>query len=485
MPNDRIPPHIFRAYDIRGLSQGAADDEITPSTAGLIGRALGAYLHELSPPDVSRRRLRVAVGRDNRPTSEVLCEALSDGLRTAGADVSLLGLAPSPLTYFTIYDGGFDGGVSVTASHNPIEFNGFKLLREEAMPLLPDEIVRVQAIAQSIAEAGALAEAAPAEQGAVDTIAPYDTYIEMLRERFTLARPLRIVVDPGNGVAALSGPRALEALGADVIGLYTELIPGYPNHMPNPQDASTMVELAARVVSECADLGFAWDGDGDRIGVVDEQGVRYEADWTTALIARGVLTRHPGARILCDMKTSRSPLEDIRAHGGVPVLARTGYSMFRRQMRDEQIVFGGEVSGHLMFGEDYPYLDDGVYAACTIAKLVAAAGKPLSAHFQGMRRLVTSPELTLPCTDHDKFRVADALAARFRDDYQVSEIDGARIEFPDGWAHVRASNTTPHLSVRIEAETLERFTEIRDTVFDALRQHDSVRIPDGAGEPLP
>lgn len=482
MANDRIPPHIFRAYDIRGLSQGAADDEITPDTARLIGRAMAAYLDELPSAGGSGRRRRVAVGWDNRPTSESLSEALSDGLRTGGADVSLLGLAPSPLTYFTVYDGGFDGGVSVTASHNPVEFNGFKLLREEAMPLLPDEIARVQAIAQSIDSA---ARPAPGDHGALDTVAPYDTYIEMLRERFTLARPLRIVVDPGNGVATLSGPRALEALGAEVVGLYTDLIPGYPNHMPNPQDASTMVELAARVVSEGADLGFAWDGDGDRVGLVDEQGLRYEADWTTALIARDVLTRHPGARILCDMKTSRSPLEDIRAHGGVPVLARTGYSMFRRQMRDEQIVFGGEVSGHLMFGEDYPYLDDGVYAACVIANLIAAADTPLSLHFQGMRRLVTSPELTLPCTDHDKFRVADALAARFRDVYEVSEVDGARIEFPDGWAHVRASNTTPHLSVRFEAETLERFTEIRDTVFDALREHDSVTIPDGAGEPLP
>jgi len=237
MPNDRIPPHIFRAYDIRGLSQGAADDEITSFTAGLIGRALAAYLHELAPADRGGRRLRVAVGRDNRPTSASLSEALSDGLRAAGVDVSLLGLAPSPLTYFTIYDGGFDGGVSVTASHNPIEFNGFKLLREEAMPLLPDEIRRVQALAESIAEAGLTDDAAPADHGALDTIAPYDPYIEMLRERFTLARPLRIVVDPGNGVATLSGPRALEALGADVIGLYTELIPGYPNHMPNPQDA--------------------------------------------------------------------------------------------------------------------------------------------------------------------------------------------------------------------------------------------------------
>ena len=481
MKNDRIPPHIFRAYDIRGLSRGEGDDEITPVIASLIGRALATYLLELRPADARHGRLRVVVGRDNRPTSEALSEALSDGLRASGADVSLIGLAPSPLLYFTLFDGGFDGGVSVTASHNPIEFNGFKLLREEAMPLLPDELARVQAIAESIAPG----KAALHGSGALESIAPYDAYIELLRKRFKLARPLRIVVDPGNGVATLSGPPALEALGADVIGLYTDLIPGYPNHLPNPQDASTMIDLAARVVSEGADLGFAWDGDGDRVGVVDERGLRYEADWTTALIARDVLTRHPGARILCDMKTSRSPLEDIRAHGGVPVLARTGYSMFRRQMRDEQIVFGGEVSGHIMFGEDYPYLDDGVYAACTVAHLIAASGKPLSAHFSSMRRLVTSPELTLPCTDRDKFDVADALAARFREDYQVSEIDGARIEFADGWAHVRASNTTPHLSVRFEAETLERFTEIRDAVFDALREHDSVTIPDGVGEPLP
>jgi phosphomannomutase/phosphoglucomutase len=470
-----LNPHIFRAYDIRGIARGAPDDDLTPAVAERIGRAFGTYLAGLDASSPSP--LRVVVGRDNRPTSLGLSESLIGGLRACGADVTSIGLAPSPLTYFAAFDGGFSGAVSVTASHNTVEFNGFKLLRELAQPLLPNEIVAVQALAagEGFSEgAGSRGEAEP--QGA---------YVSMLGKRFALARPLRIVVDPGNGVGTLTGPAALRAAGAEVVELYGELLEGFPNHLPNPQDASTMVDLASRVVAEGADLGLAWDGDADRVGLVDESGRRYEPDWIVAFLARDVLRRHAGARIMVDMKSSRGPIQDIEAHGGVPILAKTGYSTFRRQMRDEGILFGGEASGHIMFGEDYPYLDDGVFAACMIARIVSESGKPLSEHFAGRPSYVTSPEIGMPCADGEKFAVAEAVAAAFREDYEVSELDGARIEFGDGWAHVRASNTNPYLSVRFEAETGERFAEIRALLWKVLQAHPSVTIPDGAGDPLP
>ena len=458
---------MFRAYDVRGV----AGEDLTPAVAHVVARAHGAYL---------QRRFGardVAVARDSRPSSAALYEAALDGLRETGIDVTAIGLAPSPLLYFALHRWCAGGGLVVTASHNPVQFNGVKLLREQAMPLLPDEIQAVRG----------LAEAADFDSGAgtLRQRDPRPDYLDMLRHRFPLARPLHVVVDPGNGVATLTGPDALRAIGADVIGLYTELLEGFPNHLPDPQEPGSMRDLATRVLAEGADLGFAWDGDGDRVGLVDERGYRYDPDWIAALLARDLLARRPGARILMDLKSSRSPIEDIRAHGGEPVLARTGYSFFRRRMREDAIPFGGEASGHMIFGEDYPYLDDGVYAACAIARIVAASDRPLSAHFSGMRRLVTSNEIKLPCHDAEKFRIADAIAGAFRGRYEMSEVDGARVEFTDGWFHLRASNTNPYLSLRIEADDRDRYDAIRDIVRDAIAPYPEVRIPHGADEPLP
>ena len=470
MEHPPLPPHIFRAYDVRGV----AGDELTPDVVYRTARALGTFL---------RRRFEAQtaiVAHDSRPSSPALYAAALRGLRECGLRVTTLGLAPSPLLYYALHRWGLGGGIVVTASHNPVEFNGLKLLREEAMPLLPDEIQAVR----RLAEAGDFTAPAADPPPPIERD-PTPDYLAMLRRRFRLQRPLKIVADPGNGVATLTGPAALRGLGAEVVGLYAELLEGFPNHLPDPQEPGNMRDLAARVVAEGADLGVAWDGDGDRVGLVDETGRRYDPDWIAALLARDVLSRHPGARILMDLKSSRSPIADVRCHGGEPVLARTGYSIFRRRMRDEGIVFGGEASGHMIFGEDYPYLDDGVFAACAIACIVSAGPAPLSAHFAGMRRYVTSNEIKLPCADADKFRIADAVADAFRGRYEMLEVDGARVEFPDGWFHLRASNTSPYLSLRIEAETRPAFDAIRALVWDSLAAHTEVTLAGVVAEPLP
>ena len=214
-----------------------------------------------------------------------------------------------------------------------------------------------------------------------------------------------------------------------------------------------MKDLSAAVAEHGADFGVAWDGDGDRIGVTDEHGLRYEADWLVALLARDLLSRHPRASVLVDLKTSLGPIQDIRAHGGRPLLSLTGFSLLRRSMQEESILFGGEASGHIFFAEDYYGIDDGVYAACALAHFLAADPRPLSAHFASIRRFVTSPEIKLPCSDHAKFRIAQAIAQHFAAGFPVLTIDGARVDFGDGWALIRGSNTNPYLSVRLEAES--------------------------------
>ena len=462
----RINPHIFRAYDIRGL----AGDDFTPPICERLGRAYGTYV---------QRQLggrRVVVGRDGRPSSPALYDAVIAGLCATGIEVTAVGLAPTPLMYFAVAQWGMDGGVSITASHNPVEFNGAKLVREEGRSLLPDEFQAVRAIVESGEFVAGTGHKQPRD--------PKPEYLALLRDRFPLARPLRIVVDPGNGVSTLTGPQALRTAGAEVVGLYTALLDGFPNHLPDPADPAATEALARKVVAVGADLGIAWDGDGDRVGAVDEQGNRCAADWLVALIARDVLQRHPGARILLDLNSSRSALQDIRAHGGEPVLTEIGYSFVKQRMRDEGVLFGGEASGHIMFGEDYPCLDDGVYAACAIAHILAADSRPLSAHFDGMQRLVTSPELKLACADAEKFTIAEGLAANFRGRYPVAGEGSARVDFGEGWALIRASNTGPHLSLRVEASTHARYNAILADILQAVRAYPQLDVPSGFGAPL-
>ena len=468
----RLHSHIFRAYDIRGVV-GA---DLDPEVAALIGRAYGTHL---------RRAYGVAtmvLGRDNRPSSPSLRDGLVRGARAAGLSVIDIGLAPSPLLYFAAAAWGIDGGASVTGSHNPPHMNGLKLLERRGIPLAPEEIQTLRVLAESRDfESGA---------GGLEERDPKPGYWDFLMRRFSPARRLKVVTDPGNGVAACTGPEALRRIGCDVVEIYSELDGTYPNHLPDPQEPATMEALRAAVLEHGADCGIAWDGDGDRLGVVDERGRRREPDEILAFLARDFLGRHSGARVLIDVKCSAMVVRAIEDAGGVPVFAPSGHSLGKRKMREEGVRFGGESSGHFYFGEDYPGLDygidDAVFGACVVAELLARGPAPLSAHFEEMRaglpRLITSPELKLPCPDADKFSVAAAVAKRFRGRYPVLAIDGARIEFPGGWALVRASNTTPVLSVRLEAESAERYDAIRATIWEALAEHPAVTIPEGAGQ---
>ena len=459
-----LNPHMFRAYDIRGV----VGDDLNAEVAELIGRAYGTHLRRAYNVD------QMVLGRDNRPSSESLRDGLAAGVRAAGVSVVDIGLSPSPLLYFAAAAWGVDGGANITGSHNPSRMNGVKMLEREGIPLAPAEIQTVRELAdRRDFESG---------QGARHERDPKPEYWDFLGRRFSLGRPLKVVTDSGNGVAALTGPQALRRIGCEVVEIYSELDGTYPHHLPDPQDPGTMTALRTAVLQHGADCGIAWDGDADRLGVVDEHGTRREADEILAVLARDFLTRHPGERVLIDVKTSLTAIRDIEARGGVPVFSPTGHSIAKRKMRDEGILLGGESSAHFFFAEDYYGLDDAVFGACRIAAMLAAGPQPLSTHFAGLPTLFTSPELMLACADGAKFRVADAVAGRFRGRYPVLEIDGARIDFPGGWALVRASNTNAVLSVRIEAESPERYDAIRTTIWEALAEHPEVTIPVGTGQ---
>ncbi len=469
MTADRFAPSIFRAYDVRGRT----DTELTPEAARLIGRAHATHL---------RRKYGAAtivVGRDTRPSSAGLLAAFVEGARASGGDVVGIGRSPSPLLYFAAACWGLDGGCNVTGSHGGREVNGLKLLEREGMPLDGAAIQGLRA----------LIEAEDFEQGA-GSLAQRDAraeYVAYLGERFALRRPLKVVADAGHGVTAIAGPAALERAGCEVVGLRTDVEGDFPGALPDPQLPASMEGLRSAVVAQGADLGVAWDGDGDRLGVVDETGRRHDPDAILTLLAWDLLARHPGARVLVDVKVSLATIRSIEAHGGRPLFGPTGHSRAKRLLRQQDILLGGEASSHFYFREDYFGFDDGIFGACLIAQLVSARGRPLSALMAEARArtpaLVTSPELRIPCDDAAKFRIAEACAARFRGSRPVLEIDGARIEFEGGWALVRPSNTEPVLSVRLEAEDRAAYAAIAAHVAAALRASGVASLPPELAEP--
>jgi phosphomannomutase/phosphoglucomutase len=292
------------------------------------------------------------------------------------------------------------------------------------------------------------------------------------------ARRLRVVADAGNGVAGLYGPALLRRIGCEVIELHCESDGRFPNHLPDPEDPANVVDVQEKVVETGADLGLAWDGDADRVGVIDERGHRHEADLILVLLARDLLKRHPGAKIVFDVKSSQSLIDDIARHGGVPVMWKTGHSHLKRKMRDEKILLGGEVSGHMFFAEGYYGVDDGILAACKIVDIVAQSPGPASRLFDSIEHLHATPELKALCPDDKKFKLIDELARELKQRYETIDIDGARVLFPDGgWGLVRASNTNPYLTLRFEARSEAQIDAMKRVIYDALRRYPFVTLP--------
>jgi len=453
-----INPFIFRAYDVRGK----VGIDITPEVFAEVGRAFGTLVRR-------RGGHVIALGMDNRTTSPSLKEAFGAGVLSTGIDVVDIGINHTPLLYFAVAHWKLDGGATVTGSHNPVSDNGVKMVHAAAAPLTEEEIQGLLATMTS----GSFERG----RGTRTVRDPRAEYFDAFASRVKLERRLKVVVDAGNGIAGSFAPELLRRLGCEVIELYCESDGTFPNHLPDPEMEENTRALVAKVLETRADIGIAYDGDADRVGVVDERGRRHEADLILALLARDLLTRHPGAQVVFDVKSSQALIDDVRAHGGNPVMWKTGHSHLKRKMREDGILLGGEVSGHMFFGENWYGVDDGILASCKILELMARDPRPVSARFDDLPHFYSTPELKAPCPDGKKFAVIAELAAELKKRYETIDIDGARILFPDGWGLVRASNTNPYLTLRFEGRSTEAVERMKAELYAALRRYPFITLP--------
>ena len=459
-----INPHIFRAYDIRGIADPIDEKpaDLTEETVYLIGKGIGTYL--------SRKYAvkTIAVGRDNRLTGEKLQNAFMRGLSETGIKATNIGLAISPMVYWSVCAMPYDAAANLTASHNPKEYNGIKVVTHNAHSICGDELQEVLKLIQN----NDFISAPPV---ASDTQEIMPQYLEDLASKVKSHRQLKVVVDAGNGTAGKFAPEFLRKIGCEVIELYCELDGNFPNHEANPEELENMHDLIAAVKSHHADLGIGFDGDGDRVGVVDEKGHHYSADYMLLLLARDMLKRLPGAKVVFDIKTSQVIINDLIAHGAEPVMSKTGHSFIENKMKEIGAPLAGEVSGHLFFGENYYGFDDALLAAGKIVQIISEETHPLSQMFNTLPQTFSTPELKLHCPDDKKFEIVKALVAHFTAAYNCITIDGVRVNFDaNSWGAVRASNTSPNLTLRFESGTPERLKEIQQLMLTELQKHPQV-----------
>lgn len=449
-------PNIFRMYDIRGI----ADEDLTDEVVELIGKAYGTFM-------VRKKYRQISAGRDLRLSSERIQKAVIRGILSTGLDVINVGLLPTPVLYFSIVHLNTDGAVMVTGSHNPIEFNGLKM-NEGILSIYGDDILHLkQLIESSDFENGS---------GTLTHQEVVPDYKKMLKEKIRLNRTFKIVIDAGNATAGPIAPGIYEDLGCKVIKLYCEPDGNFPNHLPDPTVMEYIVDLRKKVIEEKADFGLGYDGDSDRVGVIDEKGRPVYADKILALLSREVLSRKPGSKIIFDVKCSQMLPEEIRKAGGEPLMWMTGHSLIKKKMKEENAPIAGEMSGHIFFKDGYFGFDDGIYVSLRLAQMLSNLDKTLGELVDALPQFVSTPELRIACPDEDKFEVIRKLIDNFKKEYEVIDVDGARVLFGDGWGLVRASNTQPMLVLRFEAKTEKRLNEIRDVFKKKLSGFPMVKI---------
>lgn len=454
-------PHIFREYDIRGV----AASDLTDTVANNVARAFGSRAREAGAASC-------ILAWDMRESSPRLRAAFEKGLLATGLEVLRLGLVPTPVLYFAVHHLKADAGVMITGSHNPPDQNGFKL----SLGTLSLHGEEIRALRTRIEE-GAFVEGTGAARDA--EVMP--AYRRTLLDRCRPERPLRVVIDSGNGCGGLVGPGVFRELGHRVTSLYEEPDGAFPNHQPDPTVPAYMRELRERVVAEKADIGIGYDGDADRIGVVDEKGVLLFGDQLLALLARDLLSRHPGAKVIFDVKCSQALEEDIRSHGGNPIMWKTGHSLTKAKMREERALLAGEMSGHIFFGENFFGHDDAIYASAFFARFLAGQDRTLSALRESLPAYVNSPEIRVFCPDESKFQVVDDVAGRLARCYPVVTIDGVRARIGAGFGLLRASNTQPVLVLRFEARTESELEAIAAVFRGELARFPQVRWEEGTG----
>ena len=439
-----IDPSIFKAYDIRGV----IDRSLTVPAARAIGAALGSQALAVSVREI-------AIGRDGRRSGPALRDALVEGIRSTGCGVVDVGMVATPMLYFATYQLGTGSGVSITGSHNPPEYNGMKfVLAGQAM-----HGDGLQALRRRIESGDLIRAPAP---GPLRSAGITDAYVERIVGDVELARPMTIAIDCGNGVAGAVAPRLFRALGCRVIELYCEVDGTFPNHHPDPAHPENLQDLIACLRRTDADLGLAFDGDGDRLGVVTKDGRIIFPDRQLMLFVRDVLAAHPGGEIIFDVKCTRHLAPWIRQHGGRPTMWRTGHSLIKAKLRETGAPLAGEMSGHLFFNDRWYGFDDGVYAGARLLEIVSREADP-SAVLNALPDSINTPELHLKTAESENFELVERLRsqARFAGAREVITIDGVRVEYADGFGLARPSNTTPVVVLRFEADDQQALERIQ------------------------
>ena len=449
-------PTIFREYDIRGVAGRDFDEDL----AYKLGRAYVTYAKNR----LQKQSLTVAIGRDCRLSGGALSQALMNGIASLGATIVNLGMVTTPITYFSIFHRGYDGSIMVTGSHNPPDYNGFKICVGKATLFGKD----IQDLRTMIEKDSARRELAPnAIPQSVDIIGEYGKYIT---DNIRLSRGLKIVVDAGNGAAGPVAPEIYRRLGCDVIELFCEPDGNFPNHEADPTVPENLADLVRAVKKHGAHAGIAFDGDADRIGVVNEKGEILFGDELMVIFARDVLKSMPGATIISEVKSSNRLYNDIARHGGKPVMWKTGHSLIKAKIKETNAALAGEMSGHIFFADRYFGFDDAIYAGARFLEIVAAASAPASSLLADLPKSFSTPEIRVECDDVKKFKVIESLKRQLSAKHKIIDIDGVRIDFGDAWALVRASNTQPVIVMRFEAQSQARLDEVRRFMEDESRK---------------
>ena len=446
----KINPQIYREYDIRGV----VDNDLTSDIVRQLGKGFGSHMVRLG-------KKSLAVGRDGRLSSGAFSEALIEGLLSTGCDVVNIGVCPTPVYYFSIFHLNKDGGIMVTGSHNPPEFNGFKV-----------SVGKSTIFGEEIQKLGRLVEVGDfiSGRGNLSEDKVIQAYQEYIKKNIRLEKKLRVVIDAGNGTGGVVAGPLLKDLGCEVEELYCEIDGRFPNHFPDPTVPDNLKALTERVLKTRADVGIGYDGDADRIGVVDDQGNIIWGDQLMILFSREILKQQKGATFVAEVKCSQNLFSDIEKHGGKAIMWRTGHSLIKEKMKEEKAVLGGEMSGHIFFADRYFGYDDAIYASCRLLELLSKTERKLSSLLADVPKTYITPEIRVFCPDEIKFKVVDQVKEELKKDHPIIDVDGVRVQFQDGWGLVRASNTQPVLVLRFEALTEDRLQEIKKLVEDKVQK---------------
>lgn len=445
-----INPQIFREYDIRGI----VDRDLTPEVVKRLGQGFGTYMTQLGHKEI-------ILGRDGRLSSKAFEEILSESLTSTGCDVVNIGLCPTPVYYFSIFYLDKEGGMMVTGSHNPPEFNGFKV-----------SVGKSTIFGEEIQQLRRLIEKGEFVTGKGDTsykeiIPSYQSYI---KTNIQIEKKMRVVIDAGNGTAGIVAGPLLRDMNCEVEELYCEVDGRFPNHFPDPTIPANLKDLIDHVKRSHADVGIGYDGDADRIGVVDDQGNIIWGDQLMILFSRDILKKDKGATFVAEVKCSQNLFRDIEQHGGKAIMWKTGHSLIKEKIREEKAALGGEMSGHIFFADRYFGYDDAIYASCRLLELLSKTDKKLSQLLMDVPKTFITPEIRIDCPDEIKFKVVERVKEILKKDHPIIDVDGVRVIFEDGWGLVRASNTQPVLVLRFEALTEKRLQTIKNYIEEIVRK---------------